>query len=188
MGPARRFFCVVTADGAILQEDTLKGLDGLAPAGTIKPLLRPRWEFEGKHAEPRLGVIMNPHVDTPNIVLQLFVSEPFNNTIAAIDLMVAGPSGNEVLALGDIRRIGSRALSLPVDLAPAQIETEDIRWASNTTLEEDSDFMSPIAATTRSSACVRTARCWRSAGSTSTIPRWKMGSRLRRMARKSTRH
>jgi hypothetical protein len=32
-------FAVVTADGAIVQERTLKGLDGLAPAGTVRPIL-----------------------------------------------------------------------------------------------------------------------------------------------------
>jgi hypothetical protein len=31
-------FAVVTADGAIVQEHTLKGLDGLAPAGTVRPI------------------------------------------------------------------------------------------------------------------------------------------------------
>ena len=32
-------FAVVTADGAIVQEHTLKGLDGLAPAGTVRPMV-----------------------------------------------------------------------------------------------------------------------------------------------------
>src|SRR5262245_36403150 len=35
----RAVFAVVTADGAIVQEHTGKGLDGLAPAGTVQPLL-----------------------------------------------------------------------------------------------------------------------------------------------------
>ena len=40
-GTCKAVFSVVTADGAIVQEDTLKGLDGLVPAGTIEPLLGP---------------------------------------------------------------------------------------------------------------------------------------------------
>ena len=43
-GTCKAVFAVVTADGAIVQEDTLKGLDGLAPAGTIKPLLGQSWD------------------------------------------------------------------------------------------------------------------------------------------------
>lgn len=35
---------------------------------------------------------------------------------------------------------GSLALNLPVDLAPAEIDTDNINWASNTTLEEGADF------------------------------------------------
>jgi hypothetical protein len=32
-------FIVVTADGGIVQEHTVKGLDGVAPAGTVRSLL-----------------------------------------------------------------------------------------------------------------------------------------------------
>jgi DNA-binding beta-propeller fold protein YncE len=83
---------------------------------------------------------MNPYVQKQGVALQLLVSEPFNNTIAVIDLIVAGVHPNEVFALSDVRRISSPLLNLPVDLTPADIETTDIRWASNTTLEENSDL------------------------------------------------
>jgi hypothetical protein len=139
----RAVFSVVTADGAIVQEHTQKGLDGLAPAGTVQPLVGLSWDPPNKGVEPRLGVLMSPYVQNvqkPNVVQQLFVSEPFNNTIAVIDLVVTGLPGNEVFAAGDIRRINSPLLNLPVDLAPADIETTDIRWASNTTLEKNADF------------------------------------------------
>jgi hypothetical protein len=44
LGPSQDLTCkavfvVVTADGAIVQEHTAKGLDGLAPAGTVRPIL-----------------------------------------------------------------------------------------------------------------------------------------------------
>ena len=42
-GTCKAVFAVVTADGAIVQEHTLKGLDGLAPAGTVRPLLGRSW-------------------------------------------------------------------------------------------------------------------------------------------------
>lgn len=38
-GSTRAVFCVVVADGSIVQEHTAKALDGLAPAGTVEPLL-----------------------------------------------------------------------------------------------------------------------------------------------------
>ena len=38
-GSCKAVFSVVTADGAIVQEHTLKGLDRLAPPGTVQPLL-----------------------------------------------------------------------------------------------------------------------------------------------------
>ena len=140
-GSCKAVFAVVTADGAIVQEHTLKGLDGLAPMGTVQPLQGRSWAPPIQRVEPRLGVIMNPYVQTP-VARQLFVSEPFNNTIAVINLIIVGPVNNQVFASSPltIRRINSRALNMPVDLAPAKIETQDIRWASNTTLEQNADF------------------------------------------------
>jgi hypothetical protein len=38
-GTCKAVFAVVTADGAIVQEHTLKGLDGVAPRGTVRPIL-----------------------------------------------------------------------------------------------------------------------------------------------------
>jgi hypothetical protein len=135
-GSCRAVFIVVTADGAIVQEHTQKGLDGLAPAGTVQSLL----SFEGTGIEPRFGVLMNPYKLPAGVVRQLFVSEPFNNTIAIINLSVTGPSRNEVFGLRSVRRINSPFLQLPVDLAPAQRDTDNVAWASNTTLDDGSDF------------------------------------------------
>jgi hypothetical protein len=75
-------------------------------------------------------------------VLQLFVTEPFNDTIAVIDLIVVGTAPDQVCgpAAGPIRRVSSDALDQPVDLAPAQIERESTKSASNTTLEQGADF------------------------------------------------
>ena len=57
-----------------------------------------------------------------------------------IDLGVTGPSGNEVFTPTAVRTFGSEALNGPVDLTPAEIETANTHWASNTTLEQGADF------------------------------------------------
>jgi len=130
-------FAVVTADGGIVQEHTLYGLDGLAPAGTIQPLLGRNWDAPNNMVEPRLGVLMNPYTGAAP---QLFVSEPFNNTIAVINLVVFGNDPYKVFGLGSVSRISSSSLKLPVDLAPVQRDADSINWASNTTLDDGSDF------------------------------------------------
>jgi len=142
-GTCRAVFCVVTADGAMVQEHTVKGLDGLAPAVTVQPLIGQGWDPPNQHLDPRLGVLMNPYVPAPSagVVQQLFVSEPFTNTIAVIDLIVVGTTPNQVFAaVLPISRLSADALHQPVDLAPAEVETESTSWASNTTLEQGADF------------------------------------------------
>ena len=133
-GTCKAVFSVVTADGAIVQEHTVKGLDGLAPAGTVQPLLGSDGDAQDDGVEPRLGVLMNPYTGAAP---QLFVSEPFNDTIAVINLVVFG---NQVFGLGSVSRISSRSLKLPVDLAAVQRDADNMNWASNTTLDQGSDF------------------------------------------------
>jgi len=139
-GTCKAVFAVVTADGAIVQEHTVKGLDGLAHAGTVRPILGRRWDPPLDDVEPRFGVIMNPYNTKAPVVQQLFVSEPFHNTIAVINLVVFGTAPNQVFGLGSVSRISSDKLNLPVDLTPVKREVDDVKWASNTTLEEGSDF------------------------------------------------
>jgi hypothetical protein len=141
-GTCKAVFSVVTADGAIVQEHTQKGLDGLAPAGTVQPLVGLSWPPPHQFIEPRLGVLMNPYNTQAPVVQQLFVSEPFNNTIAVINLVVVnGPTpNNQVFGLGSVSRISSPSLNLPVDLAAVQRDVDNFKWASNTTLDDGSDF------------------------------------------------
>ena len=82
---------------------------------------------------------MNPYTATPGAMWQLFISERFNNTIAVVNLAVFGSAPNQVFGLDSVSRISSDSLKLPVDLAPVQRDADSI-WASNTTLDEDSDF------------------------------------------------
>ena len=142
-GTCKAVFAVVTADGAIVQEHTLKGLDGLAPRGTVRPILGGDGNAHDEANEPRFGVIMNPYISSgapSGTVRQLFVSEPFHDTIAVVNLTVFGTMPNQVFGLGSVRRIRSPALNVPVDLAPAQRDIDNVNWASNTTLDQDSDF------------------------------------------------
>jgi hypothetical protein len=139
-GTCKAVFSVVTADGAIVQEHTLKGLDGLAPTGTVQPLLGQSWDPPNNVVEPRLGVLMNPYTPTPGAAWQLFVSEPFNNTIAVVNLVVFGTAPNQVFGPSSVSRISSPSLNLPVDLAAVQRDVDNINWASNTTLDDGSDF------------------------------------------------
>jgi hypothetical protein len=136
-GSCKAVFSVVTADGAVVQEHTKLGLDGLAPAGTVQPLLGRSWDLLDTGVEPRLGVLMNPYTGGAP---QLFVTEPFNNTIAVINLVVVGTAPNLVFGLGSVSRISSRSLKLPVDLAAVRRDADNVDWASNTTLDESSDF------------------------------------------------
>ena len=138
-GTCKAIFAVVTADGAVVQEHTVKGLDGLAPAGTVRPLLGQRWDFPQQFIEPRFGVIMNPYTQAP-VVRQLFVSEPFHNTIAVVNLVNFGTAPNQVFGLDSVSRISSASLNLPVDLAAVQRDVDNVNWASNTTLDQGSDF------------------------------------------------
>jgi hypothetical protein len=135
-GTGRAVFSVVVADGSIVQEHTAKALDGLAPAGTVQPLANHAWNLDrADDVAPRLGAIVNYEPD-----LVLYVSQPFDDSIKAINLAIGGPAGNEVFVPTTSRVIRSSALDQPVDLAPVEIETEDPNWASNTTMEEATDF------------------------------------------------
>lgn len=138
-GTCRAVFAVVTADGAIVQEHTAKGLDGLAPVDTVHKITG---GDSNTALSPRFGTIMNPYTEQQEqgVIRQLFTSEPFSNTIAVLDLISFGTSSNQVFGPGTLSRIKSPALNRPVDLTPVQRDQDDVRWASNTTLDQGSDF------------------------------------------------
>jgi hypothetical protein len=143
-GTGKAVFVVVEADGSIVQEHTLQGLDGLAAPGTISPLIGRRHHDDGdedrdrddnRDVTPRLGVILNW---TPTMVL--FVSEPFENRIAVLDITPDAKSSGALFRVTGMHHIRSEALHEPIDLAPAILETDDTNFSSNTTLNEGSDF------------------------------------------------
>jgi hypothetical protein len=136
-GSTKAVFAVVTADGAVVQESTLKALDGLAPPATVYPVLGRRFSEDmddsedHRGAQPRVGVLVNY---SPTRVL--FVSEPFDDSIAALTLSDDGV----VFHVASVRKLTSEALDQPIDMAPVTIESSDPNWASNTTLDVLSDF------------------------------------------------
>jgi hypothetical protein len=133
-GSTKAVFAVVCADGSIVQEHTLKALDGLAPAGTVSPLLGARWEDgddDNRGAMPRVGVLLNY---SPSRIL--YVSEPFQNSIAVINLT----DDLVVFHVAGVGHLHSGALNQPVDLAPVATETSNTNWAANTTLDVRADF------------------------------------------------
>lgn len=135
-GTGRAVFCVVVADGSIVQEHTGKALDGLAPTRTVIPLADDEPDDDADHlVSPRLGAVVNY---SPTKIV--YVTQPSDDSIKAIDLVIGGPTGNEVFMRTTSRVIRSRALDRPVDIAPVATETENANWSSNTTLEEESDF------------------------------------------------
>lgn len=130
-GSGRAVFSMVLADGSLVQAHTAKAVDGLAPVGTVSPLLGHRWHGGGDDGSPRLGVLVNYE---PTRIL--YVSEPFEHTIAVLALVDDGT----IFRVAAVHRFHADVLNQPVDLAPAESATSDPDWASNTTLEEEADF------------------------------------------------
>jgi hypothetical protein len=132
-GSGKAVFAVVGADGSIVQEQTLQGLDGLASPGTISPLTGRRSDSDddGHGPLPQLGALLNY---SPTRIL--YISEPFQNSIAVVHLTDDGV----VFHVASVSRINSPLLDQPVDLAPVTIETSDANWAANTTLDVQADF------------------------------------------------
>jgi hypothetical protein len=143
-GSKKAVFIVVEADGSIVQEHTLQGLDGLVPPGTISPLLGERDKIDGDGnpgVTPRLGVVFKWETISNGLPPEiLYVSEPSENRIAALVLTTTTTANGSVFAVGTVSHFSSDALNQPVDLTPVQMEATDVHFASNTTLDGDSDF------------------------------------------------
>jgi hypothetical protein len=127
--PARAVFVVVLADGSILQVNAEKGVDGLAPGGTVSDM-RERRNADELH----VGVVLKYYGPNPT----LFVSDPVKNEIIAITL--PKHESGIVRAAGTISRYASPAFDVPVDLAPTVPENASRDWSSNTTLAELADI------------------------------------------------
>jgi hypothetical protein len=123
-GSGRAVFAGLHADGSVVQVHVEKGVDGLAPAGTVFA------PADGARVT-RVGMVFNW---VPNRIL--YVADPAGNSIAVLTLVADGPIFR-VEALG---RLKAAALDLPVDIAPAVAEVANPAFASNTTLAGEADL------------------------------------------------
>ena len=122
-GSTKAVFAVLRADGALLQAHAGKGIDGLAPAGTIHPI---------KSGGPlRAGVLFNWTPDRA-----LLVAEPASNSIAVVPLTDDGT----VFHTETARHLTAPELTVPVDITPAVPEVANPDFSSNTTLAGGSDL------------------------------------------------
>src|SRR6185295_15427782 len=85
-GGPRAVFAAVTADGAVVQIHVEKGIDGLAPPGTIQPLpdIEPASADAGQPI--RSGMLFNW---VPNKLL--YVADPLGQAVVVLDFAEDGP-------------------------------------------------------------------------------------------------
>jgi mono/diheme cytochrome c family protein len=130
----RAVFAAVEADGSVVQIHVAKGVDELAPPGTVTPLAQidvTTAESSDRHVVAREGIVFN-WVPTRN----LFVADPQANRLVEIDIT---DNGTLFVANG-IREIRRHEFDVPIDLAPTTREVAAGSFASNTTLGGGSDL------------------------------------------------
>lgn len=114
-GSGKAVFVVVEADGSIVQEHTLQGLDGLVPPGTISPLLGQRDKIDGNGnpgVTPRLGVVFKWETISNGLPPEiLYISEPSENRIAALVLTTTTTANGKVFAVSTLSHFSSDALN-----------------------------------------------------------------------------
>ena len=115
-------FATVTADGAIQQVHVQDGVDGLAPAGSIRP------------ADDDGGVVGMAFQWNPQRVL--YVTDAGHDQILVLGL----DDDRKQFRVSATRRIASPWLSTPVDVAASVPEIGNPVFASHTTLAGSSDL------------------------------------------------
>jgi hypothetical protein len=120
-GSGRAVFAVLNADGSLVQVHAEKGVDGLAPPGTVRPV----------SGSQRAGMVFNW---VPDPIL--FVTDAEANAIVVLTLRRDGP----IFRIESTRRITAAALKEPVDLAPAVAELASDGFSSNTTVAGGADL------------------------------------------------
>jgi hypothetical protein len=123
-GSGRAVFAGLNADGSLVQIHVEKGIDGLAPAGTIKALT-------DTTPAARAGMAFNW---APDAIL--FVADPLGNAVVALTLVTDG----QVFRVKSSRRLTPAGLDVPLDLAPAVPEVANPAFSSNTTLAGAADL------------------------------------------------
>lgn len=126
-------FASVNADGSVVQVHVAKGVDGLAPPGTVTPLAgvdSTSMESTDPNTFARAGIVFNW---VPNRTL--FVADPQANRLVALDLTDDG-----TMFYSTSRTLSSRDFNGPIDLAPTAKEIAAPNFASNSTLGGGSDL------------------------------------------------
>ena len=129
----RAVFVAVEADGSVVQIHVSKGVDGLAPPGTVTPVARidrSTAESTDPHVIAREGIVFN-WVPTRNV----FIADPQANRVVVLHLADDGTLFSAVR-----REILAKEFDIPIDLAPTTREVSSGSFASNTTLGGGSDI------------------------------------------------
>jgi Di-haem oxidoreductase, putative peroxidase len=129
----RAVFAAVEADGSVVQIHVAKGVDGLAPPGTVTPIAkvdRATAESTDPRAIAREGIVFN-WVPTRN----LFIADPQANRLVVLNL-----ADDNTIFSAIAREIRADEFNLPIDLAPTTREISSGSFASNTTLGGGSDL------------------------------------------------
>ncbi len=131
---ARPVFAAVLADGSVVQVHVTRGVDPLAPAGTVTPVSNVSTaaaESTRARVVAREGMAFN-WVPTRN----LYIADPLADRVVVLDLSDDG----QLFSVSKVRALRSRALDVPIDVAPAVRETAHASFASNTMLGAGSDL------------------------------------------------
>ena len=129
----RAVFAAVGADGSVVQINVLKGVDGLAPPGTVTPVKkvdRSTAESTDPKVVSREGMAFN-WVPSRN----LFIADPQANRLVVLDLTDDG-----TMFAATRREIVALEFNVPIDVTPATREISHGSFASNTTLGGGSDL------------------------------------------------
>ena len=128
-------FASVQADGSIVQVDVLKGVNELAPPGTItkfRSLTPAAAESVFPWEVTRAGIAFNW---VPNRTL--YVTDPQADRVYAIDITADGT----LFHAGTPRSVGRRGdFDIPIDIQPTMPEVGSENFASNSTLAGGADL------------------------------------------------
>src|SRR5204862_7417820 len=107
-------------DGGVVQVHVEKGVDGLAPRGTIKAMGEPGTD---PPRATRTGVLFNW---VPDRIV--YVADPLASSIVALTLDDDG----ELFHVRKTARLAPGQLDLPIDIAPAMPAVANPAFPSNT--------------------------------------------------------
>jgi mono/diheme cytochrome c family protein len=128
-GRGGALFAIVQTDGSVVQVHAGEAVGRLAPAGTVAP--RVADAIDGDMAIRQTGIIFNW---VPDPVL--YIADPNRNAVLALTLLNDGTR----FRLEKTQRLEAPELNLPIDLAPAVLESINPDVSSSTTLAGSADF------------------------------------------------